>query len=40
MIFDSVIIFDHVKPRLIVLVNAHNAGRSRSGLCGCRRAHR
>jgi len=26
MIFDSVIIFDHVKPRLIVLVNAHNQG--------------
>lgn len=26
MIFDSVIIFDHVKPRLIVLVNAHNRG--------------
>jgi anthranilate synthase component 1 len=26
MIFDSVIIFDHVKPRLIVLVNAHNTG--------------
>lgn len=24
MLFDSVIIFDHVKPRLIVLVNAHN----------------
>lgn len=26
MLFDGVIIFDHVKPRLIVLVNAHNQG--------------
>lgn len=26
MIFDSLIMFDHVKPRLIVMVNAHNQG--------------
>jgi anthranilate synthase component 1 len=26
MLFEGVIIFDHVKPRLIVLVNAHNHG--------------
>jgi len=26
MLFDSVVIFDHVKPRLIVLVNAHHTG--------------
>jgi anthranilate synthase component I len=26
MIFDSLVMFDHVKPRLIVMVNAHNQG--------------
>ncbi|MFP4320945.1 MAG: anthranilate synthase component I [Anaerolineales bacterium] len=26
MLFDSVIMFDHVKPRLVVMVNAYNAG--------------